>query len=137
MKDIHQRLSEIKEKISYMYDELFNYDNLELKISYKKEILKDYIENYYNNKDNEEIWYEKIKKLSLKYGYAKEVKEYKQNPENYKGHVGDVCELIRVSLTSSTKTPDLYQIMNVLGETRVKERINKFITYLDENYKKI
>ncbi len=87
--------------------------------------------NYYN-KDNEEIWYEKIKKLSLKYGYAKEVKEYKQNPENYKGHVGDVCELIRVSLTSSTKTPDLYQIMNVLGETRVKERMNKFITYLDE-----
>ena len=115
-----------------MYDELFNYDNLELKTSYKKEILKDYIENYYNNKDNEEIWYEKIKKLSLKYGYAKEVKEYKQNPENYKGHVGDVCELIRVSLTSSTKTPDLYQIMNVLGETRVKERMNKFITYLDE-----
>ena len=124
--------SEIKDKINYMYDELFNYDNLELKTSYKKEILKDYIENYYNNKDNEEIWYEKIKKLSLKYGYAKEVKEYKQNPENYKGHVGDVCELIRVSLTSSTKTPDLYQIMNVLGETRVKERMNKFITYLDE-----
>ena len=79
-----------------------------------------------------EYCYEKIKKLSLKYGYAKEVKEYKQNPENYKGHVGDVCELIRVSLTSSTKTPDLYQIMNVLGETRVKERMNKFITYLDE-----
>ena len=44
--------SEIKDKINYMYDELFNYDNLELKTSYKKEILKDYIENYYNNKDN-------------------------------------------------------------------------------------
>ena len=73
-----------------------------------------------------EEWFEKIKLVAEKYGFAKEVKLYKENPDNYKGHVGDVCELIRVAITSLTTTPDLYEILKVLDNNSIKNRIMMF-----------
>ena len=63
-------------------------------------------------------------------GYAKEVKEFKANPEAYKAHVGDVSTVLRIALTGRTNTPDMYEIMQVLGEKRVCERLNKAIEKL-------
>ena len=63
-----------------------------------------------------------MKDLSNDYGYAKEVKEYKQNPENYKGHVGDISTVIRVTLTGRCQTPDLYEIMQVIRKRRNFEK---------------
>ena len=60
-------------------------------------------------------------------GYAKEVKEFKANPGAYDAHVGDVSTVLRVVLTKRTNTPDLYEIMNVLGKEQIVNRINKFI----------
>ena len=60
-------------------------------------------------------------------GYAKEVKEYKANPEMYKGHIGDVSTVIRVALTGRRNTPDMYEIMKVLGKDTVIERLKKCI----------
>ena len=68
-----------------------------------------------------------MKDLAEERGYAREVKEYKQNPEQYKGHVGDISTVIRVALTGRHNTPDLYEIMQVLGEDTIKQRINNFI----------
>ncbi len=53
--------------------------------------------------------------------------EYKANPDNYKGNVADISTVIRVALTSSSMTPDLYEIMKLLGKDRIIKRINKFI----------
>ena len=64
-----------------------------------------------------------MKDLAEKLGYAREVKEYKANPENYKGHVGDISTVIRITLTGRANTPDLYEIMQVLGEKEVLERL--------------
>ncbi len=64
-----------------------------------------------------------MKDLAEKLGYAREVKIYKENPDSYKGHVGDISTVIRVSLTGRANTPDLYEIMQVLGEKEVKSRI--------------
>ena len=119
--------SEIKEQIWYMFDELFN----DKEISYpenknEKQILIDYVEKYYNIEDTKDEWYEKIKELASKYNYAPEVKIYKENPDKYKGHVGDVCELIRIAVTSLTKTPDLYEILKLLGKDRISKRILKY-----------
>ena len=58
------------------------------------------------------------------------VKTYKQNSEMYKGHVGDVCELIRVVVTSKKETPNLYDILNILGKDRIIKRIGMFKEYI-------
>ena len=127
--------SEVKELVWYMYDELFdkhekNYEFTN--ITDKDEIIKlmnTYIEKYYNQKDEQQDWFEKIKDLSEEFGYAREVKEYKANPDNYKGHVGDVSTVIRVALTTKSMTHNLYDIMKLFG----KERIIKRIEQLEKN----
>lgn len=127
--------SEIKNYIWYMYDELFFtkenlYNNIEIKTYFNKEILMDYINNYYDEKDDENKWYDKIKELSGKYNFAKEVKLYNENPNNYNGHVGHICEFIRVAITSLTMTPSLYEILKLLGKDKIKKRIELFFKYL-------
>ena len=119
-----------------MYDELFEKKekNYEWQtITDKNEILnimKTYIEKYYDESDDQQTWFEKIKELSNEFGYAKEVKEYKENPNNYKGHVGDVSSVIRIALTTKSMTPNLYDIMKLFG----KERILKRIEELERNF---
>ena len=92
-----------------------------------KDILKTYIEKYFDINDDKETWFNKLKDLSEEKGYAREVKEFKNEPEKYKGHVGDISTVIRVVLTTKHNTPDLYEIIEVLGANSVQDRINKFI----------
>ena len=84
-------------------------------------------EIHFDIEDDKENWFNKIKDLSQEKGYAREVKEYKQNPEQYKGHVGDISTAIRVVLTTKHNTPDLYEIMQVLGNEAIVKRIEQFI----------
>lgn len=126
------KMSEVKEQIWYMFDELFESEPLQYEwgiIDSKDEILKIssyYFENYYNPSDTKEEWFSKLKDLSEYFGYAKEVKMYKENPELYKGHVGDVSMVLRVLLTTKSMTPDLYDIMNLLGKERMESRMERF-----------
>lgn len=92
-----------------------------------------YIEKYYGEKDDKQQWFDKIKELAGEMGYAKEVKEFKENPDKYKAHVGDVSTVLRVALTGRTNTPDMYEIMQVLG----KESIIKDLKKLRNNYNNI
>ena len=131
-KDI-AKWSDVKNSIIYMYDNKFldnevSYDYA--KISDKEEInklLKSYIDDYFDINDDKEIWFNKIKDLAEKNGYAREVKEYKANPENFPGHVGDVSTVLRVALTGRQNTPDMYEIIKVLGKDSVIKRIEKAI----------
>lgn len=120
--------SDIKNHIWYMYDELFKSPNYEFqKIVDKSEILNilnDYVKYYYDEQDYKESWFNKIKELCNKLGYASNMKDYKENPQDYKGNVSDVSTVIRVALTSKSMTPDLYEIMKLLGKERIIERIN-------------
>ena len=88
-------------------------------------ILELYIEKYYDDNDDKDTWFNKIKDLAGEMGYAKEVKEFKENPEKYEAHVGDVSTVLRVALTARTNTPDMYEIMKILGKERIKERFEK------------
>lgn len=121
--------SDYKKENWYMYDELFKdfeyqFDKITDRLEIKK-ILDLYITKYYDVSDKE-TWFNKIKMLSEELGYAKEVREYKDNPDKYKGHVGDVSMVLRVVLTSKTMTPDLYEIMCLLGKNRIEKRFNMF-----------
>ena len=114
-----------------MYNELFdkNQDEYPFQVINDKEtikkILKLYVEKYYNENDDKQTWFDKIKELSGEMGYAKEVKEFKANPGMYAAHVGDVSTVLRVALTKRTNTPDLYEIMQVLGKDEIVRRFSK------------
>ena len=82
------------------------------------------MEKYFNIQDDKQTWFDKMKDLSEELGYAREVKQYKQDPESYKGHVGDISTVIRVSLTGRQNTPDLYEIMQVLGKESIEKRLH-------------
>ena len=134
-KDI-AKWSDVMENIEYMYDESFNsqlhkdeYQVINDKEDIKK-ILKLYIEKYYDANDDKQTWFNKIKELAGEMGYAKEVKEFKANQGVYKAHVGDVSTVIRIALTKRTNTPDMYEIMKVLGKDRVISRLNNEIENL-------
>jgi len=118
--------SEIKNKTWYMYDEYFKdvtYDFGTFKKEEVKEILNTYITEYYNESDDQDTWFSKIKELCESLGFATDMKAYKVNPENYKGSVVDITNFIRIGLTTLTTTPNLYDIMQILGKERVTKRI--------------
>ena len=131
-KDI-AKWSDVKDNIEYMYDELFyskKQDYPYQVINNKEEIekiLNLYIEKYYDENDDKQMWFDKIKELSGELGYAKEVKEFKENLGKYTAHVGDVSTVLRVALTSRVNTPDMYEIMKILGKKRIEERFKKAI----------
>ena len=126
-KDI-AKWSDVKENIIYMYDEKFLSEEQDYpyQVINEKEdinkILDLYIEKYYVPEDDKQTWFNKIKELAVEMGYAGEVKEYKANPDKYKAHVGDVSTVLRVALTGRTNTPDMYEIMGVLGKTSIAKR---------------
>ena len=88
-------------------------------------IVKLYCEKHYDEADDKQTWFDKMKDLAEECGYAREVKEYKANPDAYKGHVGDISTVIRVKLTGRCNTPDLYEIMQILGKEEVIRRLSK------------
>ena len=120
--------SDIKNCIWYMYDELFTNVNYEWQkitdLNEIKNVVNEYFDNYYDINDDKDTWFGKVKELCDKLGYASNMKEYKANPENFKGNVADVSTIIRVAVTGKSQTPDLYEILKLLGNERIKERIN-------------
>ncbi len=128
-KDI-AKWSDIESLIWYMYSDVYN--RKEKVYEWKKITDKDEIKNIlslyiekYMDLSSKEAWFDKIKLMCDELGYASNMKDYKKNPENYKGNVADVSTVLRVALTSKSMTPDLFEIMNILGKDEVKLRYNE------------
>lgn len=131
-KDI-AKWSEVKDYCNYFFDELFS-PQLDFPENYKKDDIKAILKAYlkvYNENDDHQTWFSRIKEICPKLGFSPDVKAYKQSPENFKGHVGDVSTVIRVALTDRVNTPDLYEIMKLLGYDRVTGRINNVLNSLN------
>ncbi len=125
-KDI-AKWSDVKDQVSYFYDDKFDgkYDFSEkINESDRKEIVKLFLETY-NYDDDKQTWFEKIKAICDKTGFASNNKDYKANPENYKGNVSDVSNVIRVALTGRQMSPDMYEIMQVMGKDATINRLKK------------
>ncbi len=130
-KDI-AKWSEVKAFVSYFYNELYSADTkFDEKLDKEdvKAILAKYLE-IYDPADDKDTWFAKIKDMCEPLGFTPNVKEYKKNPDAYKGHVGDVSGVIRMAVTSRSNTPDLCAIMQLLGKDEVTARINKAISTL-------
>lgn len=120
--------SDVKAYVEYFYDSLYkNEASLPENISSEdaKAILKAYKEVFDVN-DDKDTWFAKIKELCEPLGFTPNVKEYKKNPEAFKGHVGDVSTVIRLAVTGRTNTPDLHAILSSLGKDRVFKRFDSF-----------
>ena len=130
-KDI-AKYSDVREEFSYAIDELFvkeNYSKLESDKKYDLDLVKEYI-NELDLSLNNEDWFNGIKEFASLHGYAASPKDYKKNPEQYKGHVGDICEALRVVITGRCKSPDLLSIMKILGKDKINERIKLYEGYI-------
>ena len=122
-KDI-SKWSDVKDNIIYMYKKPEEYDFDKISREDAKKVIDEYLK-VYNENDDKDTWFNKIKDTAEKCGYAREVKEYKQNPEKWPGHVGDVSTVLRVAITGRRNTPDLYEIMKVLGKDEVISRLQE------------
>ena len=125
-KDI-AKYEDIMDNIWYMYDDKFlerakdyEYQTIVEQEEIKK-ITSLYMEKYFDISDKE-VWFDNIKLLCDELGYASNMKEYKQDPSQYKGNIADVSTVLRVALTTKSMTPDLYEIMKLLGRERIEKR---------------
>ena len=132
-KDI-AKYSDVREEFSYAIDTLFekeNYAKLDSDKEYDVDLVKEYIDGIDLSLDNQS-WFDATKEFAIAHGYAGSPKEYKNNPEEFKGHVGDICEAIRVVVTGRTKSPDLLSIMKVLGKDNIYNRIELFKKHISK-----
>lgn len=130
-KDI-AKWSDVRDYLAYFYDGLWDKQRdfaENVSAADSAEILKEYKTIYKHDAPSED-WFPAVRELAIKLGFAGAPKEYKKNPDMYKGHVGDVAGVIRAAVTGRRNTPDLYEIMQVLGNDEVMARIDEAIKIL-------
>ena len=113
--------------ISYFFDETFAPETqmpAECSADDIREIFRRYKEGYSEADDNS-AWFEKIRAITADLGYAVKPKDYKKNPDAYKGHVGHVSNCIRIALTGRSNSPDLWTIQQIMGKEQVFARLDK------------
>lgn len=126
--------SEVKDYYSYFFNETYEND-FEIPENISKTDAAAIIRAYkdvYSAADDKDAWFNKIKELCEPLGFTPNVKEYKQNPDAFKGHVGDVSGIIRIAATGRRNTPDLCSILALLGEDEVSRRFDTFIEKMEE-----
>jgi len=94
-----------------------------------KAVLEDFAEHNDYSLPND-LWFNSVKELGSRHGFAENGKTFKQNPELYKGHVGDVAEMIRVALCGSKNSPNLYCVLQILKKEEVNRRIKLAVAHL-------
>lgn len=117
---------EARDFMTFYYNEYFSIeDACPENIENKTEIISRYT-SVYDHSDDQSAWFDKVRALAVEFGYAAKPKDYKKEPELYKGHVGDISSLIRIALTGRLSSPDLWEICQVIGKDEVLRRLNSF-----------
>ncbi|MEG0156567.1 MAG: glutamate--tRNA ligase [Anaerovoracaceae bacterium] len=121
--------SQMFDFIRYFFDDYFEIEDAvpeETGTEEVKAILTAYLDSY-DHSDDQSAWFDKVREIATTLGYAAKPKDYKKNPDEYKGHVGHVSTVIRIAIVGRSQSPDLWEIQQILGETRTKARISAFI----------
>ena len=124
----HIYAQQMVENISYFFDDMFKMED-EFPAETAEDlsaILKAYLDSY-DHADDQSGWFEKIRQITETMGYAVKPKDFKKNPDQFKGHVGHVSTAIRVALMGRQQSPDVWEIQQILGEERTRERIERFL----------
>jgi glutamyl-tRNA synthetase len=124
----HVYAEQMVENISYFFDDMFKIED-ELPQEAKDDapvILSKYLESYCHS-DTQEIWFDKIRQIATDLGYAAKPKDFKKHPEEYKGHVGHISTVIRIAIMGRSQSPDVWEIQQILGEERTRNRLERFL----------
>lgn len=115
---------QVFEMVSYFFDmgDSVGNDPFRLDNGTVCTILEEYLASYSHEDDNS-AWFDKLKEIADKLGFASDMKAYKANPENYKGNVSDIAEVVRIAVTGKANTPDLWTIVHIMGEDQMRDRI--------------
>lgn len=122
--------SDVKRQFWYMYDELFDkVENPYKEVSYSYDVsfIKEYFANIYDENDTEEEWFNKVKDYASSKGFATNRKEYKENPEKFLGNIADFCSIIRVMLTTTNTSPNMYDLLKIYGKENLLNRVDRFL----------
>lgn len=114
-----------KEYLSFFFDELFKPDLTypeHVTAADAKKLLTDY-QTMYDPADDGGTWFERVKTLAESVGYATNMKEYKKDPAAWPGNVADASMVLRVAVTGRQNSPDLCEVMKLLGPARSIERL--------------
>lgn len=117
---------QIFELIGYFFEESNDSEGFRFDDATVGSILKEYLAAYDHNDDNS-AWFDKLKGVADKLGFASDMKAYKASPESYKGSISDVAEVVRVAVTGRANTPDLWSIIHIIGEESMKVKVEKYI----------
>ena len=123
---------ETKGYMGFFFDELFSVtDNFPegTDTADVKKVLCDFAEQF-DCADDQTVWFDKIKAIADKYGYASDMKAYKADPEAYKGSVADISSFLRLAVTGRLNSPDMYEVMQILGADRVRARLTDYAASL-------
>ncbi|GFP74489.1 glutamate--tRNA ligase [Clostridium fungisolvens] len=130
----YAKWDEVQDKIFYFFDELFDKETVDqielpkgLSIDAAKEIINTYKDEFNFNAGSQEAWFEDLKEIGIRLGYCANRKEFKANPDQFKGMISDVAGAVRSALAHRNNTPDLYTIMQIMGEEKVRSRFEKFL----------
>lgn len=132
----YEKYSDVLPIIHFMYEDYYNelfQLGLEFNAEYNNELLIELLEEYKANINlnlNQEDWFASLKEMAVSRGFAARGKDFKKNPELYIGTVGDYAEIIRLATCAKKNTPNFYDVLTILGEEKVLQRINKTIEFL-------
>ena len=116
------------EFLSFYFDETFKIED-EMPLECDKELQNNFFKSYletFNFDDDAITWFEKVKELTRKLGFAEKPKDYKKNPENFKGSIVHITNMLRIALTGRVNAPDIWEVTHALGEEMTKERLKKW-----------
>lgn len=122
---------DVRDYVSIFYPTIFKAENtFPDNVKEASLVLSDFAKTY-NENDDMDTWFSKIKEICVKYGYAEKTGDYKKEPEKYNGHIGDISSVIRVAVTGRTNSPDMYAVMQIIGREETLKRIDDAIEFLN------
>ncbi len=123
---------DVKPYMGFFYDKYFTMVD-DYAEGFSKEDIKDTLVSFletYDHSDEMNVWFDKIKKIADSMGFASDMKAYKADPTSFKGNVADISSFIRVAVTGKQNAPDLYTVMQIIGEQKTRQRIENAIKAL-------
>ena len=132
----YDKFGNLYEIISFFYNDLYD-EMASAGVSFNEKFdsntIKEVLSNVKNDlslNQDEQSWFNNMKEIGERLGFAPNGKTFKQNPDQYKGTVGDVAEMIRISLTTRKNSPNLYYVMQILKKEECDRRFNSVISKL-------
>lgn len=115
--------------MSFWYDETFKFED-EMSVECDDDTRKTFFARYletYNHADESSEWFAKVKEITQELGFAVKPKDFKKNPDQYKGSIINITNMLRIALTGRANAPDIWEVSHVLGEEIVRKRLEKWI----------